>query len=356
MKKRFVTIVRIVGALLGVLFFYSFLKSVDIAEGLALVVAHLWIFIPILLLYGLACLTDTIGWALLMSPAQQGAGSFARILQIHVVGESIVRSIPLGAIFAEGVKPYLLKTMVNVEYTSSIPSLILRKIGVGISQGLYVLVSGIVGFSLLKSLSRGLIGTEGIEWITIGIGFVITAAFGISLAGVTSGRLMKVVHAVSTKVPLVVVQRWLEGKEKDFLVIDRYLGTFGTHGKRTLILAVLIFIPGWIFECLETVVILKALGAPISVFDAYAFEPSISFLRSLVFILPAGLGVMDLGYTSVFRGMQIPGALAVAGAFVMFKRIREAVWILAGYILLVIGGGSKDKRPLLKAMIDGKIQ
>jgi hypothetical protein len=56
-------------------------------------------------------------------------------------------------------------------------------------------------------------------------------------------------------------------------------------------------------------------------------------LRSLVFFAPSGIGVQDLGYVALFACADGDGA-ALGGAFVLVKRARELVWVIAGWLLV----------------------
>jgi uncharacterized membrane protein YbhN (UPF0104 family) len=65
-------------------------------------------------------------------------------------------------------------------------------------------------------------------------------------------------------------------------------------------------------------------------------------VRSIVVIAPSGLGVVDLGYATVFGALGAdPGN---AAAFVLLRRAKEAVWVAIGYATLTALRG-KATRP-----------
>jgi hypothetical protein len=80
-------------------------------------------------------------------------------------------------------------------------------------------------------------------------------------------------------------------------------------------------------------VILRVLGAPLGFRDVIAFEAGLALVRHLVFFLPAGLGVQDLGYVAFLGALGLPRAALFAAAFVVLKRVKEAVWVAIGYLL-----------------------
>jgi hypothetical protein len=61
-------------------------------------------------------------------------------------------------------------------------------------------------------------------------------------------------------------------------------------------------------------------------------EVGISLVRSIGNFAPAGLGLQDAGYATMFAGLGVP--IDTAAAFVLFKRSKEVLWIACGYALL----------------------
>jgi uncharacterized membrane protein YbhN (UPF0104 family) len=59
----------------------------------------------------------------------------------------------------------------------------------------------------------------------------------------------------------------------------------------------------------------------------------VSLLRSLVFVVPAGLGVQDAGYAVLLRALGVPDSVEVAAAFSLLKRGRELLWVGLGIAL-----------------------
>jgi hypothetical protein len=53
-------------------------------------------------------------------------------------------------------------------------------------------------------------------------------------------------------------------------------------------------------------------------------------------MLPAGLGVQDLGYLTFLRALQVPDVLNVAAAFLLLKRSKECFWAVVGYVVLAL--------------------
>jgi uncharacterized membrane protein YbhN (UPF0104 family) len=84
----------------------------------------------------------------------------------------------------------------------------------------------------------------------------------------------------------------------------------------------------------EPWVILRLAGAPLSYVDALAAEALVGLMRSAAVVVPAGLGVQELGYSMFLRAAGVPDPAALTGALALLRRAREAAWGTAGYALL----------------------
>jgi uncharacterized membrane protein YbhN (UPF0104 family) len=142
-----------------------------------------------------------------------------------------------------------------------------------------------------------------------------------------SGR----VHALVMRVPSRRVRAWLEAHEHRFDHADERMELLGASPPRALVLAWLPFVASWTCEGLETWLILRLLGAHVSVPAAIMIEASSTFLRNLAFFVPAGLGVQDLGYVALIG--RLTGSTTLGPAFVLVKRAKEVIWIGIGICL-----------------------
>lgn len=96
--------------------------------------------------------------------------------------------------------------------------------------------------------------------------------------------------------------------------------------------ALAIHLAGWITGSLEAWLVLRFFGEPAGLATALVIEAWAAGIRSVGFLVPAAAGVQEGGLVAVFAGL---GLGADAGlTFALVRRIREAVWILAGYGIL----------------------
>ena len=94
----------------------------------------------------------------------------------------------------------------------------------------------------------------------------------------------------------------------------------------------------WIIEGLESYVILRLLGAPLGVIEVLSFDAALSVVRSAAMFAPAGIGVQDVGYLAVLQAYGVPDAASLGPAFIVLKRLKEALWIAIGFVILARPG------------------
>jgi hypothetical protein len=93
----------------------------------------------------------------------------------------------------------------------------------------------------------------------------------------------------------------------------------------------------WLFEALESFLMLRFIGVDLSLAAVLAMEASVSFARHALVVLPAGVGVQDIGYAAFLSTLGVPDALTVGAAFAVFKRAKEACWAALGFSIWAVG-------------------
>jgi len=81
----------------------------------------------------------------------------------------------------------------------------------------------------------------------------------------------------------------------------------------------------------------------------------VTLLRSIAFMVPAGLGVQDAGYVAFLAAFGVPEAATVGVAFVLIKRAKELFWIAMGFVLFLFSKQSPagGKEPALGSPAQG---
>ena len=104
-------------------------------------------FIPIYAVYGIGCLLDTAAWKIILATPSKTI-SFSTLLQIHIAGESMYRFIPAGVVVGEAAKILLLTRQSRFSAPEAVSSLVIRKLLMGLTQGLYIGVGVFLGVLL----------------------------------------------------------------------------------------------------------------------------------------------------------------------------------------------------------------
>jgi uncharacterized membrane protein YbhN (UPF0104 family) len=85
----------------------------------------------------------------------------------------------------------------------------------------------------------------------------------------------------------------------------------------------------------ETYLFVLALGADAPLATAMAIEALAVLLRHVFVVLPAGLGVQEIGYVTLMAATGVGDASFVA-AFALLKRTKELVGCSVGYGLFAL--------------------
>ncbi len=273
-----------------------------------------WQFGLICLVYGLSMTVDTLGWRYAFSGDRV---PFRRLLAARIAGEAVNAVTAVASVGGEAVKAWLVRR--DVPYEESVPSVIVAKTAITVAQ-LLLLVLGIVlawtTVTIDSRLMKGMLWLLLVEAVGVG-GFVasqvtgliarasrLLAAFGIAQAGTYGGRL------------------------------DEALRSFYRRHWRRLLVSVGCHFAGWLFSVAEAALILAVIAVPASFAMAVVIEAFGSGVRFVTFLVPASIGALEGANVAIFPAL---GFTASAGlVFSLLRRARQAVWIAAGIVVLVV--------------------
>ena len=124
--------------------------------------------------------------------------------------------------------------------------------------------------------------------------------------------------------------RWVSRYRTQFLRVDDATRGFFRLNLRDNAAPIFLCLLAWLGEAVESWLILRLLGAPVSFVAILAFDVALSLGRQLLFVLPAGLGLQDAGYVAALALLGVPDVATVGAAFVLLKRGRELLATLVG--------------------------
>jgi hypothetical protein len=255
----------------------------------------------------------------------------AQVLPVRLASEALHLSMPAGFVASDTATAVMLESHCGVPLRDGVIASIARKWLVMRMHAVYIVAGAVVGFAALAQLSQSLMGRAGLPWIVAASSLVplaLSAGLGAGLLGrSTFARL----HGLLSRVPSRRLAAWLESKRHDAAMTDRQSARLRAE-PAAIARASIAFLVTWCFEAIESALVLRLVGVHIDLAAVFAIEAGLSLVRSAAVIAPSGLGVVDLGYATV---LPLLGADAGgAPAFVLLKRAKEVVWVLAGYAVI----------------------
>ncbi len=311
-------IVRIAFLLIGVALLGVIIANTDIRGALQLVSQVGWGIALILLIFCATFLGDTFTWQITLRAVPLTAAWFFRLWVVRMIGEAFNNTLPAGGIGGEPVKAVLLNRHFHIAYTEGTASLFASK-----TVNMIALVGFLfVGFVFMLDEDRL---PSQLQWVG-GLGLAVLACtivafFAVQRFGVSSLSLQWFTDKLGGKrLSAAVVQvAEVEIRFEEFYAQSR--------GRFAAALAVAIAV--WVFSIVEVYAALYLLGHPISWTEAWIIEAAVQLVRAAAFFIPAGLGALDgtlLVLCSIFTGAPTAGA-----AVVLLRRLRDILWICAGF-------------------------
>lgn len=274
---------------------------------------------------------ETCGWRLSFWCAKV---RYLPLLRVRLATESAAACLPAGVVFAESLKLPLLVHHLGLSVPESVSAIAARKYLLLTSQAAYIMIAVGLGWQALMQASPGVLGRGFLPEL------ILACAVALALAGLGTRLLLSQGHVADSvrrslaQLPIPALQRAVAANASSFAETDGNLQRFfQMHWARESVTSVW-FLAGWVVEALETFLILRFLGIDLDFLTVMSFEVILSLVKSLVFVLPAGLGVQDAGYVIFLRALGVPDASTAGAAFSLVKRTKELAFAALGFWLL----------------------
>jgi putative membrane protein len=258
----------------------------------------------------LVALFDALGWRYAFT---RDRVPLMTLWWTRLAGEAFNLTTPTAALGGEAVKTWLLRD--HVSLAESLSSVIVAKTTITIAQGFLLLLGVALASTSFAAHSRLLLAMRwllAIELVALAI-FVLAQTRGLAAFG---GRLLARFGA-----------RRFEGHE-GLGRVDRTLAEFYLRQPGRLTLSIACHFVAWLLGALETWMILRFLGTPVSLVTATVIEAFGTGIRFATFMIPGSLGALEGGYAATFGALGLGGTMGVS--FSLVRRIREVVWIAVG--------------------------
>jgi uncharacterized protein (TIRG00374 family) len=331
-------LIRWILGISSVLAFGFVLRTVDLGKTFHLLTSRGPLLALALIPYFVQIALDSRAWRVLL----EGLGrrvSWIRLICIRLSTEAVLMSVPAGGIVGETLKPYLLAKTDHVPVAETVASIGVKKATLVFAEATYLTLALVGGYELLTTHSEAIVGGGELPWLVgAAIAFLLLIGAGLAILftmGSVSGR----THRLLVRLPWPRVRQWLEDRHAKFAHADSCFVTLG-RAHSHLFRAYGLLVLAWFSESFETWLLLHLIGADVTFVEAFTMEAAVVFLRNLAFFVPAGLGVQDAGY---FKFLGAFGISPVgAGAFVILKRAKEALWVGVGYLVLLVLEGKRN--------------
>jgi glycosyltransferase 2 family protein len=325
----------------GVLFWtFRDVRLQDVASLLARLgpLGAVWVLLPQLLSASL----ETAGWRLSFS---ENRPAFLALLRVRLGTECAAACLPAGVVWAESLKLPLLVRGLGQSVESAVCAIAARKYLLLTSQSLYISIAAVFGWAALAYASSGVLGSDVLPVVVLVSGVVVGGAgLGVRVLlsqGAPAVRLRRLL----ARAPFAFVRRAVVARSQSFVDTDgRLQRFFGLPLGREAVMTAW-FLGGWFVEAVETYLILRLLGVELDFFAVASFEVTLALLRSLVFVVPAGLGVQDAGYVLFLHALGVPDATTTGAAFSLVKRAKELTFAAFGLALLSSDLGAIGAKP-----------
>jgi len=323
-----------VGFGLCVLLFVRALAEADIASAWGRIEAVGPAIVLVLLPFPVALFMDAWSWHRLLRALDRTA-PLGKLFELRFAIEAVTNSAPVGPLWADALAPILLARHAPVPAVDAFASITAKRWIVVRMHATFVALSGVLGASAILHASHELIGSGSLLTMVFGAAaFLVLSSLGFQ-ALVAKGSLGARVSARLERFRRI--KAWIEERRHHFAHADAQIARLSSD-RRADAGASLRMLGLWVFEGLETYVILRLLGAHLSVIEVLSFDAALSVVRSAAMFAPGGIGVQDVGYLAVLQAYGVADAGSVGPAFVVVKRLKEAFWMIVGFVILARSG------------------
>ncbi len=285
-----------------------------------------WLFVPILLLYGVVYLCDAWAWWLTIAD-EPSHPPFGRTYAILTAGSALNFMTPMVNLGGEPFKVAAMAPWLGLRRAAG--SVVLYQMLHTLSMLLSFLAAVVLGVVLLPHSPAIL--------LSLGVAFaVLVALVLLLLTGHRNGgleRLLDLMHRIPF---LDRVARHLEPKRVTLTLMDDQITDFYHRRPRRFVQALAIeFLARSIFM-LEYVLIAMGVGQSLTFAQAYVIGGLTSLIQNVIFIVPFEVGIKEGSLYLVFQLLGLDPGLGVYTAIV--SRVRDVAWIGAGLGFVWLSG------------------
>lgn len=311
---------KLVLLLLGLIGFALLLYRLDAATVYADICRLKWKLLLVLIPYFIVFALDTLGWKYALknlTPDLKFLGLFAA----RMAGESINCLTPSAYLGGEPIKAYLLKTY-NISIVDGMASVVISRTIMTLAQVVFVLLGVALALSRLQDTGSLL----AVATLTLFLGIPLTAMIMVSKKRGFFTATLNLLRRFKLHI------KFLEESADKIKELDDTISEFYRTNKRGFYMCFLFYFLGWLAGMIEVYLILKFLGVPIDITNAFIIEALFTVARSVASFIPGSLGGQEGGVLLVFMALSLTAQVGLS--FCIIRRLREVIWVGAGLVIL----------------------
>jgi uncharacterized membrane protein YbhN (UPF0104 family) len=133
---------------------------------------------------------------------------------------------------------------------------------------------------------------------------------------------------------------WVGRLSENAATIDSRLASFYGKDRRVFLISTALSFAAWLVGMAEVYFVFFFIDVPVSLQDAFVIESLAGTIRLLSVIVPGTIGVQEVGGTIICQLVGIAAAPALT--LMLFKRARDALLTVSGFLVLARGGGGTN--------------
>ena len=301
-RRRFAFVALGLGLLVWVIWRYGWREVGEafVQAGWGIVWVSLFHFAPI------AC--DTLGWRQLFRP--RPVIGLSRLFVIRWIGESVNNLLPVAQVGGDVLRMRLAARAGGPLATSAAATLVDFTIGLLTQMAVALVAMGLLTWQVGPSGPLG--------WLLLGI-IVFTALIG-GFVAVQAWGLFRRIGRFASSIWRVFNRSSEAGLSARVEEVDGRVHSL-YHLPRALAGCAAWRLASWTVGSVEIWLATYFLGSPVEPLDAFILHAVTMAIRSIAFIVPAGLGVQEGGFVLVGQMLGLSGPTALALGLV--RRARE---------------------------------
>ncbi len=312
--------------------FAYLVARIGVGQLLADTVRTGWLFVPIVLLYGVVCGCNAGAWWLSMAD-EPSRPPFWRAYAITVASFSLNFMTPMVNVGGEPFKIAAVAPWLGLRRAAG--SVVIYQILHTLGMLLSFLTAVVLG-ALLLPRNPAILASLALAFVVLA-GLVLLLLTGHRRGGLE--RLLDLLH----RIPLLDrLARRLEPKRATLAQMDEQITEFYHRRPRRFVQAVALEYLSRSIFMIEYVLIAMGVGLNITFAQAYVIGGLTSLVQNVIFFVPFEVGTKEGSLYLVFDLLGLDPALGVYTAIV--SRVRDLAWIGGGLALVWLSGRRAQER------------